>query len=179
MKSYKTAGTKIETEIRGFLAASDIQLDFGYGDFRAFGQNAYEIRFRMQSLLTIHFYLMLPFAIKRFVRGERIIDEHIDPDFLIFLNPKFSSYQFITIQRDEADVNASNAKMVKKRSKIDPKYINYKIKHIKNKYYYRSRLYPFKKLKIKVFDYRNLEEFEEFINTFRKVDFRWQVKVND
>tara|TARA_B110000908_G_C10201177_1_gene425402 strand:- start:650 stop:1225 length:576 start_codon:yes stop_codon:yes gene_type:complete len=180
VKSYKTAGTKIEYEIRKYLKPNDIQIKFGYSEFSTKGQNEGCLKFNFWNIFTQHFYLMLPYIVFRFVKGETVIDEHTDIDTLIFWNKKYRGYEYVTVYRNVDDVNLSNRRMHTKRLKVD--FDNHqigKIKTITNKYYYKSRFAFSNVLKLRVFQYENLDELDEYFRKLRGVDFHWEVKIND
>lgn len=172
LKTLKTAGTKIETAVSEYLREDDIQLDFGYDlEFRK-GQNVHRVKFDPRTFLTLRFWFLLPWACKWMFSKHKILNEHIDLDQLLWMQPKLLDHLFVIVLRDENAVNSSNLKMYQRRYNSSPP------KKISNKFYSRSRLFFLPLPKLMVIDYKNLHDISKINDFLGEVEFNWTDRIN-
>jgi hypothetical protein len=172
LKTLKTAGTKIETSVHQYLREDDIQLKFGHGrEFRE-GKNAHHVKFDPRTLLSLRFWFLLPWAFKWLLSNHEIVNEHIDLDQLLWMQPKLLDHLFVLVLRDEDEVNSSNSRMYKRRYNSSPP------KKISNKLYFQSRISFLPLPKMIVIDFENLHDISEINDFLKEVDFNWSDRVN-
>lgn len=168
-KSYKTAGTAIETELSKQLQESDIQCPFGFGEERMSGQNHSSLRIGVyQFFLSLRNPLLLASIFKTVLRGEKIIHEHTTPEVLLLFFPKFMDYQKIVVSRDAHEVNFSNYRMHKKRYKYTGTYEQFLTSHhfINNDIFDRYRWSQSPIPGLRKFNYVDLEDFKAFLKKY-------------
>jgi hypothetical protein len=172
LKTFKTAGTKIEAEASKHLRSDDIQIEFGSGHLYTKGHNQAQVKFEKRSILTLRFWILLPWALKWKISKHNWLNEHIDLDQLLWLMPSLIDHKFVIVYRDEQKVNESNKRMYARRGYgVHPKPIS-------NSLFFRSRFSFLPLPQIIIVSYDKIKEIENVSPFFAKVKFNWEAKIN-
>ncbi|UWR39647.1 hypothetical protein [Sulfitobacter sp. W074] len=181
IKTFKTAGTAIETELSAQLGSDDIQLPFGFGDERVEGKNYRRLRLGIRNLIASlrHPYVAFRIIAGHFLTGTPIINEHTDAECLTLFFPEYQNFTLVSISRPNEEVNQSNYRMHQRRYNYDgsfDKFIQQKGR-ICNNYFFKGRAGSFTCGRYEIFEYSRLAEAKNFFRQ-QGLELSLQDRVN-